>query len=189
MMEGGLMGKANAAGNAKIQAVRLDAEELLFRPIPMLGPLEKLSPAAVIAVEEVRPKGLFNVFKPVGAQQWVALPSWAALSEAKVPFAVLVGNTGSLRGAGDLSEREEPALLIVDKANQTPSPKNFYLAVRQSSIQLSGGKGAEIVDVFPGKETMEMERDGKCTVIGRVVLAVRAPGMGRDDGMTTEFVG
>ena len=192
LMEGGLMGKANAAGNAKIQAVRMDAEELAFRPVPMLGPLEKLSPAAVIAVEEIKPNGVFNVFKPVGAQQWVALPSWAALAEAKVPFAVLVGNTGSLRGAGDLSEREEPALLIVGKASQTPSPTNFYLAVRESSIQLSGGKGAEILDVFPGKETMEMERDGKCTVIGRVVLAVRAPGLGRDDGMTasgSEIIG
>ena len=37
--------------------------------------------------------------------------------------------------------------------------------------------------MFGGKETMAMERDGSCTVIGRVVLAVRAPGLGRDDGM------
>ena len=114
------MGKANAAGNSKIPAVRLDADELAFKPVPMLGPLEKLQPAAVIAVEEIRPNGSFNVFKPVGSQQWVALPAWSALSAAKVPFAVLVGNTGSLRGAGDLSDREEPALLIVDKADQTP---------------------------------------------------------------------
>lgn len=183
LMEGGLMGKANAAGNAKIQAVRLDAEELAFKPVPMLGPLEKLQPAAVIAVEEIRPNGYFNVFKPVGAQQWVALPAWSALTAAKVPFAVLVGNTGTLRGAGDLSDREEPALLIVDKADQTPNPTSFYLAVRESSIQLAGGRGAEILDVFGGKETMAMERDGSCTVIGRVVLAVRAPGLGRDDGM------
>ena len=33
--------------------------------------------------------------------------------------------------------------------------------MRESSLQLAGGKGAEIIDVFPGKETMEMERDGK----------------------------
>jgi hypothetical protein len=71
----------------------------------------------------------------------------------------------------------------VDKADQTPNPTSFYLAVRESSIQLSGGRGAEILDVFGGKETMAMERDGSCTVIGRVVLAVRAPGLGRDDGM------
>ena len=183
LMEGGTMGKANAAGNAKIQAVRLDADELAFKPVPMLGPLEKLQPAAVIAVEAIKPSGYFDVFKPVGAQQWVALPAWSALSAAKVPFAVLVGNTGTLRGAGDLSDREEPALLIVDKADQTPNPTSFYLAVRESSIQLSGGRGAEILDVFGGKETMAMERDGSCTVIGRVVLAVRAPGLGRDDGM------
>ena len=183
LMEGGLMGKANAAGNAKIQAVRLDADELAFKPVPMLGPLEKLQPAAVIAVEEIRPNGSFNVFKPVGSQQWVALPAWSALTAAKVPFAVLVGNTGSLRGAGDLSDREEPALLIVDKADQTPTPTSFYLIVRESSIQLAGGGGAEILDVYGGKDVMAMERDGTCTVIGRVVLAVRAPGMGRDDGM------
>ena len=39
---------------------------------------------------------------------------------------------------------------------------------------------------------MEMERDGTCTVIGRVVLAVRAPGLGRDDGLgvdASEFMG
>jgi hypothetical protein len=188
LMEGGLMGTAKASGASKIQAVRLDAEELAFKPVPMLGPLEKLQPSAVIAVEAIKPNGMFNTFTPTGSKQWVALPSWAALAEAKVPFAVLVGNTGTLRGAGDLSEREEPALLIVDKAAQTPNPSSFYLAVRESSIQLAGGKGAEILDVFPGKETMEMERNGKCTVIGRVVLAVRAPGF-RDDGMTTDFGG
>ena len=96
---------------------------------------------------------------------------------------VLVGNTGSLRGAGDLSDREEPALLIVDKADQTPTPTSFYLIVRESSIQLAGGGGAEILDVYGGKDVMAMERDGTCTVIGRVVLAVRAPGVGMDDGM------
>ena len=122
----------------------------------------------------------------------MALPAWSALTAAKVPFAVLVGNTGTLRGAGDLSDREEPALLIVDKADQTPNPTSFYLLVRESAIQLSGGGGAEVLDVYGGRETMEMERDGTCTVIGRVVLAVRAPGLGRDDGLgvdASEFMG
>ena len=64
LMEGGLMGKANAAGNAKIQAVRLDAEELAFKPVPMLGPLEKLQPAAVIAVEEIKPNGSSTCSSP-----------------------------------------------------------------------------------------------------------------------------
>ena len=79
--------------------------------------------------------------------------------------------------------------MIVDKAAQTPNPGFFYLAVRESKIQLAGmgGRNAEILDVFPGKEVMDMEREGTCTVIGRVVLAVRAPG-GKGDGMTTEFV-
>ena len=172
---------------SSIQVVRLDKDELAFRPIPMLGALERLTANAVIAVQPIAPRGVFSAFVPEGAKEWVALPAWAALAESRVPFAVLVDNTGTLRGAGDLSAREEPALLIIDKGSQTPQPGNYYLAVRESSIQLAGGKGAEIIDVFPGKETMEMERDGSCTVIGRVVLAVRAPG-GMTDGMTTEFV-
>ena len=92
-----------------------------------------------------------------------------------------------IKGAGDLSEREEPALLICDKASTTPSPSSFYMVARQSSISLAGGQAAEIIDIFPGREVMDMERDGSCVVIGRVVLAVRAPG-GLGDGMTTEFV-
>ena len=189
LAEGGTMAKANAEARANISTVRLDKDELAFRPVPMLGPLEKLTADAVIAVQPIAPNGVFNTFAPAGAKNWVALPSWAALGEARTPFAVLVGNTGSLRGAGDLSQREEPALLIVDKAAQTPNPGFFYLAVRESKIQLAGmgGRNAEILDVFPGKEVMDMEREGTCTVIGRVVLAVRAPG-GKGDGMTTEFV-
>ena len=86
-----------------------------------------------------------------------------------------------------MSEREEPALLVCDKASTTPSPSSYYMVARQSSISLSGGQAAEIIDVLPGRDVMDMERDGGCTVIGRVVLAVRAPG-GMGDGMTTEFV-
>ena len=98
-----------------------------------------------------------------------------------------MSNTGKLSGAGDLSQREEPATLVVDKAANTPAPGNYYLVARESSIQLAGGKGAVVIDVYPGRECMDIERNGQGTVIGRVVLAVRAPG-GTGDGMTTEFV-
>ena len=106
---------------------------------------------------------------------------------AKIPFAILVSNTGKLSGAGDLSQREEPATLVVDKANNTPAPGAYFLVARESSIQLAGGKGAVVIDVYPGRECMDIEKDGKGTVIGKVVLAVRAPG-GQNDGMTTDFV-
>ena len=115
------------------------------------------------------------------------MPAWAALASAQIPFAILVSNTGKLSGAGDLSQREEPATLVVDKAANTPAPGNYYLVARESSIQLAGGKGAVVIDVYPGRECMDIERNGQGTVIGRVVLAVRAPG-GTGDGMTTEFV-
>jgi hypothetical protein len=45
-----------------------------------------------------------------------------------------------------------------------------------------------VIDVYPGRDVMEMESENIVTVLGRVVLCVRAPG-GMDDGMTTEFVG
>ena len=187
LMEGGLFAKAKADNAANIALVRLDPEELAFRPIPYLGPMESLSVEKVLAVQPVARTGVFNTFTPVGAKEWVAMPAWAALGSAKVPFAILVSNTGKLSGAGDLSQREEPATLVVDKANNTPAPGAYFLVARESSIQLAGGKGAVVIDVYPGRECMDIEKDGKGTVIGKVVLAVRAPG-GQNDGMTTDFV-
>ena len=141
-------------------------------------------------VETNKSVGVFGVFTPPagGVKDWVALPKWAALEAATLPFAVLVDNTGELRNAGDLSSREEPGLLLVDKASTTPNPASYYLAARESRLQLSGGKNAEVIDVYPGRDVMEMESENIVTVLGRVVLCVRAPG-GMDDGMTTEFVG
>ena len=184
---GGSLAKAEARAKANISTVRLDPEEVAFRPIPHLGAMENLTAQAVARVEPVRTMGVFSAFQPQGAKEFVAIPNWAALNEAAMPFAVTVANTGSLKGAGDLLEREEPALLIVDKAATTANPSQYYLVARQSSISLGSGAAAEIVDVFPGRDVMDMERDGSATVIGRVVLAVRAPG-GLGDGMTTEFV-
>ena len=187
LMEGGLFAKAQADAKANISTVRLDPEELAFRPVPYLGPMESLSVEKVIAVQPVARTGVFNTFVPQGAKEWIAMPAWAALASAQIPFAILVSNTGKLSGAGDLSQREEPATLVVDKAANTPGPGNYYLVARESSIQLAGGKGAVVIDVYPGRECMDIERNGQGTVIGRVVLAVRAPG-GTGDGMTTEFV-
>jgi hypothetical protein len=42
MAEGGSLAKANAEARANISVVRLDSEELSFRAVPMLGPLDKL---------------------------------------------------------------------------------------------------------------------------------------------------
>jgi hypothetical protein len=97
-------------------------------------------------------------------------------------------HTGRLRNAGIISERAEPALIIVDKARSTPSPAAYFLASKKSSLVLSGSKEAEIFDIYPGRECMDMEKKGGVNVIGKVVLAVRAPG-GGNDGMTTDFVG
>lgn len=184
---GGSLAKAEAMARANINTVRLDAEEIAFKPIPHLGPMDRLTTSAASQVQQIITMGLFNVFQPAGAREFVALPAWAALGEAAAPFAVTVGNTGTLKGAGDLSQREEPALIVVDRAAVTPSPSFYYLCARYSSLLVGAGDRAEIVDIFPGRDVMDMERDGNCTVIGRVVLAVRAPG-GMGDGLTTEFI-
>jgi hypothetical protein len=46
---------------------------------------------------------------------------------------------GALNGAGDLNMREEPCLIVVDKANTVAAPSFYYVCARQSSIMLTVG--------------------------------------------------
>ena len=94
---GGALAKAQARAAANISTVRLDPEEVAFKPVPHLGTMDRLTSQAVNQVQQVITSGVFNVFQPAGAREFVALPAWAALAEAVAPFAVTVGNTGTLK--------------------------------------------------------------------------------------------
>jgi hypothetical protein len=93
---GGSLAKAQATARANINTVRLDAEEVAFKPIPHLGTLERLTSSAASQVTQIVTLGVFNVFAPAGAREFVALPAWAALADAVAPFAVTVDNTVGL---------------------------------------------------------------------------------------------
>ena len=94
---GGALAKAQARAAANINTVRLDPEEVAFKPVPHLGTMDRLTSQAVNQVQQVITSGVFNVFQPAGAREFVAVPAWAALAEAVAPFAVTVGNTGTLK--------------------------------------------------------------------------------------------
>jgi len=138
---GGSLAKAQAEGKMNIAVVRLDRQELGFRAIPVLGDINKVTGASMNAIPSTKGEGVFGIFNPKGSAQWVALPNWDGLSVCKNPFAVSVSNTAALKNSGVLQDRQEPALLIVDRGQTTPSPSAFYLAAKKSTLMLAGMGG------------------------------------------------
>lgn len=178
------------AANAELQTVRLEEEELGFRPVPVIGNYNKLTSAKVrTAGVFVKDGHLFGVFTPQGNTDWVALPTWELLLDSGEPFAMFCDDTSKLPVEG-IKDKSEPGLLVADRKANSPSFGKYYLVSTKSSLVMAGsGSNAETVSIMDGKDILAAERAGKpVTTLARVLLCVRAPSRGVGDRMTTEFV-
>ena len=183
---------ADAAGNenvaAEVQVVRLEEHEYQFKPIPVLGNLNSVTSAKVRSAATLQKDGnIFGVFSPQGNNDWVALPSWELLEFSTSPFALFCDDTSTLDVKG-IKDKSEPGLLIADKAVTTPAFGKYYLVAKTSSLVLAGSNAAaESVSIMDGKDILKLEREGKSVnTLAHVLLCVRAPSRGGDDGMTTD---
>ena len=183
---------ADAAGNenvaAEVQVVRLEEHEYQFKPIPVLGNLNSVTSAKVRSAATLQKDGnIFGVFSPQGNNDWVALPSWELLEFSTSPFALFCDDTSKLDVKG-VKDKSEPGLLIADKAVTTPAFGKYYLVAKTSSLVLAGSNAAaESVSIMDGKDILKLEREGKSVnTLAHVLLCVRAPSRGGDDGMTTD---
>ena len=175
---------------AEVQIVRLEEEELGYRPVPVVGNLSRVTSAKIKTAGTIEKDGnLFGVFSPQSNTEWVALPNWELLACSITPLALFVDDTSKTNING-IRDKAEPGLLIADRGEQTPRMGRYYLVSKKSSLVLAGSNAAaESVDVMEGAEVLQSERNGKpVTTLARVLLCVRAPGGGVSDGMTTEFV-
>jgi len=175
---------------AELQTVRLEAEELGFRPVPVVGNYNRLTSAKVrTAGVIVKDGNLFGVFTPPGNTDWVALPTWDLLLDAGEPFAMFCDDTSKLPVEG-IKDKSEPGLLVADRKANSPSFGKYYLVSTKSSLVMAGsGSNAETVSIMDGRDILAAERAGKpVTTLARVLLCVRAPSRGVGDGMTTGFV-
>lgn len=176
-----------------VNSVRLDFDEIEFRPIAVVGALSKLTTKAIKLAQVLEqvgandPSNIFKTFRPQGTSDWMAVPNWEALANSKEPVATFVGDTAKeLPNVEGLNNKAEPAMIIIDRWNTSASPAHYYLLAKKSSVVLSGAGESETVAIQSGAEVLKMEKSGaSLTVLGRVVIAIRAPSMG-GDGMTTD---
>jgi len=160
---------------AQLQVVRLESEEAAFRPLPLLGFLDDVTPQAVKLAPRASPEGVFNAFKPpAGSSTWVALPAWAKMQPLTGAVAIQVVDTRSLTAVPNLCRSGGPCLLVVDREELQPQSKHFYLVSRASSLLLdAGGRAGALqrLEVVPGAQAS----DKGVTVCGQLVLACRPP--------------
>ena len=176
-----------------VSSVRLDFEEIEFRPVAVVGPFSKLTTKAIKLAQVLEkvgtndPSNIFKTFRPQGTSDWMAVPNWEALANSKEPIATFVGNTAKeLPNVDGLSNKSEAAMLVIDRGSTSASPAHFYLLAKKSSVVLSGAGDSETIAIQSGAEVLQMEKSGaSLTVLGRVVVAIRAPSAG-GDGMTTD---
>jgi len=176
-----------------VSSVRLDFEEIEFRPVAVVGPFSKLTTKAIKLAQVLEkvgtndPSNIFKTFRPQGTSDWMAVPNWEALANSKEPIATFVGNTAKeLPNVDGLSNKSEAAMLIIDRGSTSASPAHYYLLAKKSSVVLSGAGDSETIAIQSGAEVLQMEKSGaSLTVLGRVVVAIRAPSAG-GDGMTTD---
>jgi hypothetical protein len=173
---------------AEVQVVRLEEAEFQFKPIPVVGNINTVTSAKIRTAATVQKDGnIFGVFSAQGNSDWVALPAWELLEFSTSPLALFCDDTSKLDVKG-VKEKSEPGLLIADKAVTTPTFGKYYLVAKKSSLVLAGSNAAaESVSIMDGKDILKLERDGKSVnTLAHVLLCVRAPSRGGDDGMTTE---
>ncbi len=172
-----MMGPAGKGGEAAVQAtlqvVRLEDEEAAFRPLPLLGMLDDVTPQMVTLAPRALSEGVFNAFRPAGNTTWVALPAWAKLQAIEAAVAVQVTDTRSLTSVPSLSAFAGPALLIINRDATEPDPKNYYMVAKASSLLIDAGGRNKIqkLDILPG---LQAAAPG-ATVCGQVILACRPP--------------
>eukprot|EP00195_Chlamydomonas_chlamydogama_P015583 CAMPEP_0202902946 /NCGR_PEP_ID=MMETSP1392-20130828/19415_1 /ASSEMBLY_ACC=CAM_ASM_000868 /TAXON_ID=225041 /ORGANISM="Chlamydomonas chlamydogama, Strain SAG 11-48b" /LENGTH=487 /DNA_ID=CAMNT_0049589829 /DNA_START=253 /DNA_END=1716 /DNA_ORIENTATION=+ len=137
-----------ATTTASLMILRLNPEELGFRPLVVLGRLGEVEAGGVEAAPKATQQGAFSTFTISGAgasHTWVALPQWRALTLAKHPVALEIADCAAVKEVllGTKAKTDEdrkrlsgPGLLVLDK-EPTPADRAveeaFYLAPRPDS--------------------------------------------------------
>lgn len=174
---------------ATLNLLRLEKEELGYRPIPLAGTLHTAAAVAVRAAPKVSQQGIFGNFTvpPEGVSlEWVPLPAWSILTLASRPVALFVEDCSQLpalrqtslaKSDDDLRKLKGPGLLVVDAekgfsagtAMELDSSMYYALAMDNGGVDVIDGASAS------GKEEH---------VVGPVLFLARPPA--RDaTGVTT----
>lgn len=144
---------------ARLQVVRLQANETTPRAISVVGELSEISEADIEAAPVGRTDTLFPIFTTSGPGKWVAIPGWTAVCGAEAPVGVLEPEVKKLPGDAGAKSSGGPALVVVDRASRDVSEEHYYLVERSGIQGLSFVQGADA--------------SAAGQVLGRVIVAVR----------------
>ncbi|WIA23448.1 hypothetical protein OEZ85_000200 [Tetradesmus obliquus] len=145
------------ASKAVLQVLRLQQDELGFRPLPQVSHLPQLSVEELQGAPTTSQEGAFGTFNMPATsrdQKWVALPQWKALSLARHPVAIPLINCAaepSVLAASRAKTEEEKkrltgaGLLVVDTIVPGPlDPNAFYLVKQHNEQRLALAEGAKL---------------------------------------------
>ncbi|GFH09438.1 uncharacterized protein HaLaN_04578, partial [Haematococcus lacustris] len=143
---------------ASLTILRLELEDLGFRPIPVLGELGTASPSDLDAAPRTSQEGVFGIFSiqsRATAHRWVALPQWKALAMMQVPVGFTVANLASVPAvvSGTRSKTDDdkkrlngPGIIVADRGAVTVAALDndtYYLA---SALGASTEAKLQLVD-------------------------------------------
>ncbi|KAF8061091.1 RAF1 [Scenedesmus sp. PABB004] len=171
---------APLASRAVLMVLRLSQDELGFRPLPQVSPLQSLGAEELLAAPGTTQEGAFGAFNMPATdrgQKWVALPQWKALALARHPVAIPLADCAAepsvLAASRAKSEEEKKrltgaGLLVVDTAPPPGplDPAGFYLVAAPPG----GGGGGPSLALVEGARLLAEPGGGGAPVAAALFL-------------------
>lgn len=111
---------------------RLESEEQLPRLVAVVDSLQ-VTHTEIEAAPNLETQAPFGIAKLTDGGTWVALPGWQALLNAVSPVAICCQ---SHQLPPPLSDRNEPLLVVVDRADTEWNPNAYFLVEQQERLEL-----------------------------------------------------
>ncbi|NJK35096.1 MAG: hypothetical protein HC919_09160 [Oscillatoriales cyanobacterium SM2_2_1] len=120
----------------RLPLYRYDADDPVPRVIPMAGDLP-LPTEAIAAIPLILQQPLFGIVHTKHPSAWIALPGWHVVRDAEDPVALTctAGYLEPLSGQA-IGQPEEPAMLLIDRAQRTWQPDGYFLLDQDGVLAL-----------------------------------------------------
>jgi hypothetical protein len=175
---------------AALTVIRLEREEVGCRPVALVGDWGAAAAADVRAAPRVSSEGQFLAFtvpaEGAGAQRWVPLPAWPALTRARRPVAMMMRDCSAVpemvsslgaRTDAEIAKMRGEGVLVVDAdappADLAELAADQYYAVATPEGGVAFASGGLV---------------GGAEVLGPVLMVVRPPSRDSVSAATAELL-
>ncbi|BBM99390.1 hypothetical protein Mp_1g20960 [Marchantia polymorpha subsp. ruderalis] len=149
---------AEKVAKASVTIMRLSSEEL-----PVVLPVCEFSTQAVsdCPSSAAGSSGPFPIHYSSSLwQSFVSVPGWKPIVDAAAPIAIFIKDSKLLPKQVGIKNHNDPILLVVDKGDRIVVASSYFLVDTEGSMTLKAGPEIS---------------EGSCTVLGRVLIALRPP--------------